>query len=74
MKSPRKKWISEIEYYKYLKEQQEETLKSQKSDIMNLAKSLEELKDEKSQVLSSFEEAKLFKANADLEFKRVFLF
>lgn len=74
MKSPRKKWSSEIEYYKYLKDQQEETLKSQKNDIMNLTKSLEELKEENSKVLSSLEEAKHFKANADLEFKRVFLF
>lgn len=71
MKSPRKKWSSEIEYYKYLKDQQEETLKSQKNDILNLAKSLQELNEERFKALSSLEEAKHFKANADLEFKRV---
>ncbi len=74
MKSPsRKKWSSEIEYYKYLKDQQENTLKSQKNDIINLSKNLQELNEDKNKSLTSLEESKLLKTNADLEFNRVFI-
>ena len=56
MKSTLKKCQTETDYYKYLKNQQEQTLKSQKSDIITLQKTLQETLQEKVKVQSFFSE------------------